>query len=67
MSAEAVGVDAFINGIALRAIVNAGDWSAERQLSELRLYLKRLRSCHFPSRHISLLLNRLPVQILCRC
>ena len=41
--AEVVGVDAFINGIALRAILNPDDWSAERQLSELRRYLKRLR------------------------
>ena len=43
VSAEVVGVDAFINGIALRAILNPDDWSAERQLSELRRYLKRLR------------------------
>lgn len=42
VSAEVVGVDAFINGIALRAIVNADDWPAERQLAELRRYLKRL-------------------------
>ncbi len=41
--AEVVGVDAFINGIALRAILNPDDWSAERQLLELRRYLKRLR------------------------
>ncbi len=41
--AEVVGVDAFINGIALRAILNPDDWSAERQLSELKRYIHRLQ------------------------
>ena len=43
ISTEVVGVDAFINGIALRAIINPDEWPTERQLSELRRYLKRLR------------------------
>ena len=43
ISAETNPLDTFINGLVLRAILNPDDWSPERQLSELRRYLKRLR------------------------
>ena len=38
-----ISLNVFINGPTLSAILNPDDWSAERQLSELRRYLKRLR------------------------
>ena len=44
ISVEIEPLDAFINGLALRAILEPDDWSAERQLSELRRYLKRLHT-----------------------
>lgn len=43
VTAEAIGVDAFINGISLRAIINPDDWPAERQRSELERYIGRLQ------------------------
>ncbi len=42
ISAEIEAIDAYINGLALRAILNTADWPAERQLAELRRYLERL-------------------------
>ncbi len=41
--AEVVGVDAILNGIGLRAILDPGDWPAERQLAQLRHYFNQLR------------------------
>jgi len=43
VSAEVEAVDAFINGLALRAILSPDEWPAERQLAELRRYLNRLQ------------------------
>lgn len=41
-SAEIDTLDAYINVLALRAILNPDDWSAECQLSKLHRYLRRL-------------------------
>ena len=43
VAAEMVEVDAIINGIGLRAILDPDEWPAERQLTQLRRYFDRLR------------------------
>ncbi len=43
VSAEVIGVDAIVNGIALQAILDPEEWPAERQLAELRHYFARLQ------------------------
>ncbi len=43
ITAEMEEVDAMINGIALRAILDPDEWPAERQLAQLRRYVDRLR------------------------
>ncbi len=43
VAAEMEGVDAIINGIGLRAILDPDEWPADRQLAQLRRYFARLR------------------------
>jgi hypothetical protein len=43
VAAEIEGVDAILNGIGLRAILDPDEWPAERQLAQLRRYFDRLR------------------------
>ena len=45
IKAEVVGIDAILNGIGLRAILDPDDWPAERQLAQLRRYFNPLRPC----------------------
>lgn len=43
ITAEMEEVDAIINGIGLRAILDPDEWPAQRQLAQLRRYFDRLR------------------------